>query len=121
MSHWVALAIAGGGGAACRYLVDGLVRARVGDAFPWGTLVVNVTGSFLIGLVAGAVARGGLPGGLGGVLAAGFCGAYTTFSTLVHDTWLLAGAGAYRRAVANMASLVLGAAAAAGGWAAAAL
>jgi len=62
------VAVAGGIGAAARYLVEAAFAARVGDEYPWGTLVVNVTGCFLAGLLSGPVLTTGLVGG------------YTTFS-----------------------------------------
>lgn len=71
------LAAAGGVGAACRLLVDGLVRASTRGHFPWGTTVVNVTGSFALGLLVGMA-----PGdNVRLVLGTGFLGGYTTFST----------------------------------------
>lgn len=71
------LAAAGGVGAACRLLVDGLVRARTRGHFPWGTTVVNLTGSFALGLLV-AMATGD---DLRLVLGTGCLGGYTTFST----------------------------------------
>ena len=62
------VAVAGGVGAAARYLVETAVTKRTGDAWPWGTFVVNVTGCFAAGLLAGPVLTTGLVGG------------YTTFS-----------------------------------------
>ena len=73
-------AACGGLGAAARYLVDiGIARAT-GSRFPWGVMVINVTGSLLLGLVVGM-----LPGAAF-VLGAGFLGGYTTFSTAMLDT-----------------------------------
>lgn len=115
---WAAVAVAGAAGAACRYVVDYAVTARAGGLFPWGTLVVNVTGAVLIGLIAGAVANLGTPGTTKVVAAAGFCGAFTTFSTLVHETWQLIDDRAYGRAAANLASLALSLPAVAAGWSA---
>jgi fluoride exporter len=118
---WVAVALAGGAGAASRYAVDWLVTSRGPGGYPWGTLIVNVSGSLLIGLVAGAVAHHGAPGAFGTVAAAGFCGAYTTFSTLVYEAWRLAEARAYLQAAAHLASLLVGWLAAGVGWMATAL
>jgi fluoride exporter len=115
---WLAVAAAGAAGAVCRYLVDYAVTASSGGLFPWGTLAVNVTGATLIGLTAGLVTNLGAPSTLKTVAGAGFCGAYTTFSTLVHETWRLIEDRAYTHAAANLASLVLGLPAAALGWAA---
>lgn len=114
---WVGVALAGAAGAACRYVVDYLVTARSGSDYPWGTLVVNVSGALLLGIVAGVVAHHGAPDGAHTVIGGGFCGAYTTFSTLVHETWRLVEERAWGHAVANLASLLVGVAAAAVGWA----
>jgi CrcB protein len=100
-------------GAISRYLVDGWVSAATGGGFPWGTLVVNVTGSFVLGLLfAASVERGVLPAEIRAPVLVGFIGAYTTFSTLTLETWRLVEAGSYVLAVANIGgSLVLGLAA----------
>ena len=98
----VLLALAGGLGAAARFAVDGVVRARRPGDFPWGTLVVNVTGSFLLGLLTGLVLAGaGDAWRL--LLGTGFCGGFTTFSTAAVDTVRLARRGALRAAAANLA------------------
>lgn len=97
-------------GAISRYLVDGWVSAASGGGFPWGTLVVNVTGSFVLGLLfAASVERGVLPAEIRAPVLVGFIGAYTTFSTFTLETWRLVEAGSYVLAVANIGgSLVLG-------------
>ncbi len=82
----VAVALAGGAGAAARFVVDGLVRARWSPRFPLATVVVNVSGSFLVGLVAGAVLARSVGATWQVVAAAGFCGGYTTFSTAMAET-----------------------------------
>lgn len=79
-------ALAGGVGAACRLLVDGAVSAlltRRGGrpVLPWGTLAVNLSGSLLIGVVAGLLAGGMLSDVMRWGLAVGLLGGYTTFST----------------------------------------
>jgi CrcB protein len=112
----VTLVLVGAGGffgAISRYLVDGWVSATTGGGFPWGTLVVNVSGSFVLGLLfAASVERGVLPAEIRAPVLVGFIGAYTTFSTLTLETWRLVEAGSYLIAVANIAgSLVLGLAA----------
>ena len=83
------LAVLAGGflGGVARFGLSGLVAARVGELFPWGTLVVNVTGAFLIGIFAG------LSGSLGPLardfLTVGFCGGYTTVSSFALQTLAL--------------------------------
>jgi CrcB protein len=100
-------------GAISRYLVDGWVSGSTGGGFPWGTLVVNVTGSFVLGLLfAASVERGLLPAEIRAPVLIGFIGAYTTFSTLTLETWRLVEDGSYILAIANMGgSFALGLAA----------
>ncbi len=78
---WVWVALAGGLGAVCRVAVDRWVSVRVVSALPWGTWTVNVSGSFAAGVVAGLAASGLVGPDLRTVVAGGFLGAYTTFST----------------------------------------
>jgi CrcB protein len=68
-------------GAPLRYLVDRFIQARYDTVFPWGTLSVNLTGSFLLGALAGSV-----PGPWLALLGTGFCGALTTYSTFGYET-----------------------------------
>lgn len=82
----VLLSLAGGLGAVCRLVVDGAVRARWGRGFPYGTLVINVGGSLLLGLLSGLVLFHGVPTAWRSVLGTGFCGGYTTFSTASFET-----------------------------------
>jgi CrcB protein len=105
----VLVALAAGVGALARYLVDLAVQRHVRSGLPWGTLVVNVTGSFALGLVAGSVS-----GDAAAVLGAGFCGGYTTLSTLAWESLALAEEGSTGAAALNVVgSTVLGLAAAA--------
>ena len=105
----LAVAAAGGLGAAARYLVDVGVGRRVGGAFPWGILVVNVSGSLLLGALTGLALHAAWLWQLG----AGLLGGYTTFSTVAVETWLLAEAGDRRAAWGNALGSVLGCVAAA--------
>jgi CrcB protein len=83
----VLLVAAGGAlGAVLRYLLDGAVRRRFGPRFPWGTLLVNVTGSALLGVLTGWALGGGAPDALRLLAGVGLCGALTTFSTFGYDT-----------------------------------
>lgn len=81
---WVALA--GGLGAVARFVVDGLVRTKVSASFPLGTVLINVSGSFLLGLVTGLVLARAAPDALRLVVGTGFLGGYTTFSTASFET-----------------------------------
>lgn len=79
------IAIAGGIGAVSRFIADGLVRTLFGRAFPWGTVIINVTGSFLLGIVTGVAAHGH-PLDLTLIVGTGFCGGFTSFSTASFET-----------------------------------
>ncbi|MCW3045049.1 MAG: CrcB protein [Actinobacteria bacterium] len=119
---WAGFVVAGAVGAPARYLLDDAISSRTQGVFPWGTLAINVSGSFLLGLLTGLALFHGLPATPRLILGTGFCGAYTTFSTFTYETVRLAEEGAVNEALRNaLASLVLGAAAAAAGLAAAAL
>ena len=110
---WVALGAAIG--APLRYLTDRFVTARVDSRLPWGTFTVNVTGSLILGLVAGAGLAGDAPWQL--ILGTGFCGALTTYSTFAWETVRLAGRRAHLVALVNAAgSVVAGTAAATAGF-----
>lgn len=82
------LLVAAGGaiGAALRYLAGAWLAALLGPGFPWGTFFVNVTGSFLIGMILVLVEGGALPAGARLFLAVGIMGGYTTFSTYSYET-----------------------------------
>ena len=87
MSVVAGVALGGAVGSLSRYGVDRVIEQRHGSVFPWSTFVVNVTGCFVVGfLVAAVVDRGNAPDWLRGALVVGFCGGYTTFSTLAHET-----------------------------------
>lgn len=108
---WVALGAAVG--APLRYVVDRVVQARHDSAFPWGTLTVNISGSFILGLLLA------LPSGpaLTAVLGTGFCGALTTYSTFSYETLRLAQGRAHLLAGLNiLISVVAGLGAAYSGW-----
>ena len=112
----LAVALAAGVGAACRYLLDEVVSHRTEGAFPYGTFSVNVTGSFLLALVVGLGVRHHLGGDAVAVLGAGFAGGYTTLSTWAWESLELAREGAARVALGNVAlSLAAGLLAAAAG------
>jgi len=101
------IAVSGAAGAVTRYLVDVFVADRVGTAFPWGTLVVNVSGSFVLGLLfALATERGVLPADVRLPIMVGFLGAYTTFSTLMLESSRLIESGAVALALGNLVGSV---------------
>jgi CrcB protein len=111
---WVGVAVLGGIGALARWALDGLVSTWWGRQFPLGTLVVNLTGAFLLGLLVGAGVQGRI------LLLAGTAtlGSYTTFSTWMLESHRLGEDGERRLAAANLAgSLAAGLLATLAGWA----
>ncbi|MBF4631091.1 CrcB family protein [Clavibacter michiganensis subsp. phaseoli] len=108
------ICLAGGIGSALRLLLDGVIRGRLGAAYPWGTTVINVTGSLGLGLLTGAAARAGLPHDLLLILGGGLMGGYTTFSTASLETVRLAQAGRVGAALANGVGMLVVCVAAAG-------
>jgi CrcB protein len=98
---WVAFVLAAAAGAVLRYLDDGALSARAPGPFPWGTFVVNVSGSLLLGVLAGLSLYHAFPQSPRVVLGTGFCGAYTTFSTFTVDTVRLLEEGNLRDALRN--------------------
>ncbi len=80
------VALGGAIGSAARYLVGVFIGNHFGPDFPWGTFIVNVSGSFLIGVVVAFVGGGILPAEARPFLAVGVLGGYTTFSTYSHET-----------------------------------
>ncbi|KRC46741.1 chromosome condensation protein CrcB [Leifsonia sp. Root227] len=108
------VAVAGGLGAVARLVLDGVLRSRIVVSFPLGTTVINVTGSFLLGLVTGLAIANGLPAEWRAVIGTGFLGGYTTFSTASYETVRLAQQRRYRAAAFNAFGMMLLALAAAG-------
>ncbi|GHH70130.1 fluoride efflux transporter FluC [Promicromonospora soli] len=108
MIELLVVAVGGGVGAAARFMVDGEIRARHSGGFPWGTFVVNVVGSFLIGVFStlfftlthyGVAAEDARM--LRFALTTGLCGGFTTFSTATVESIRLAQSGRMRLALAN--------------------
>lgn len=112
------VALAGGAGAAARFVVDGLVRSRARTALPLGTIFINVSGSLLMGILAGLVMAHQAPESLQLILGTGFLGGYTTFSTASLETVRLVQSGrtglALLNGVGTMAACVGAAAAGVG-------
>jgi CrcB protein len=103
------LVLAGAGGALLRYELELHVRRRFGPSFPFGILLINVSGSFALGLLVGLAEHHGVRVGVVTVMGTGLFGAYTTFSTFSYDTLGLAGRARPGAAWTNVgASLALG-------------
>lgn len=116
MSLAIAVTLAAGLGAMARYLVDQVVQHQHDRAFPWGTFLINVSGTFLLGLTTALAAHHGLPGYPTAVIGIGFCGGFTTWSTYCWETLALAETGSVGPASLNIVgSLLAGFAAAAAG------
>ena len=102
----VLIALGGAIGSVTRYWIGSWVQTAAGSAFPWGTLVVNVSGSLLLAFVVRLVDGGAVPIELKGFLTIGFCGAYTTFSTFSYETTNLFQNGQPARAAFYVAASV---------------
>jgi CrcB protein len=113
----LAVALAAALGAASRYVLDQVVQHQHDQTFPWGTFVINVTGSFVLGLATGLSMHHGLPSDATTIVGVGFAGGYTTWSTYMWESLALAQAGALAEAAVNvLGSLVVGLTAAAAGF-----
>jgi CrcB protein len=103
------VALGGAFGCAARYLAGAWIVSRLGAGFPWGTFFVNVTGSFLIGVVLVFAEGGALPAGARLFLAIGLLGGYTTFSTFSYETLRLMADGDVVAALLNaLGQLLIG-------------
>lgn len=97
------VAVGGAAGALARYLIGGWIAGRMGISFPWGTTFINVTGSFLLGLL-GVLAYERLlvPPETLTLLGVGFLGSYTTFSTWQYETFRLLENGSWPYGLVNL-------------------
>jgi CrcB protein len=103
---YLAISIGAVLGANARFLFGGWIAERFGTTFPLGTLVINVTGSLLIGVVVTLSTERLVPGWFRPMLAIGFLGSYTTFSTFSYETLSLVQDGAWGAAALNVAASV---------------
>jgi CrcB protein len=101
------LAVAGAIGALARYLVDAFVIRRAVRGLPAATLVINVTGSFVLGVLTGLVLYHALAATPKIILGTGFCGAYTTFSTFAYEVVRLTEEREHRAAALTLALSVV--------------
>ncbi|MBW8804618.1 MAG: CrcB protein [Catenulispora sp. 13_1_20CM_3_70_7] len=116
MIRLLLVSAAAAAGAPARYLLDKAIVARRASVLPVGTMVINVSGAFVLGVLTGLAAHHGMPKSVLVVFGTGFCGAYTTFSTFSYETMRLVEDGSIGEAAANVVvSLAAGMAAAAAG------
>ena len=117
MREIIYITLAGGMGALGRYYMTGLVHRLLGHGFPYGTLVVNLVGSFLIGLVMQiSMSTDLVPRSLRLAFTLGFLGAFTTFSTFSYETlgyledslWLMAGINILTNVVSGIIAAFIG-------------
>ena len=115
----VAMVLIGGAiGAPLRYLADLLVQSRRDSVLPWGPFIVNMVGSLVLGVTAAIATGTTTPSWVLPLVATGFCGALTTFSTFGYETIRLLEEGSTLAAAANsLASLGVGLGACSGGYA----
>jgi CrcB protein len=103
MAKYVELIIGGSAGTVARYLLGGFVYSVFGASFPYGTMVINLLGCLLIGFLSTMAQEKFLLGSnVRVMLMLGFCGAFTTFSTLILETNNLVRDGEMMRAFANL-------------------
>ena len=104
MQTWFYVAVGGAIGACLRFGMTELLALMLGRNFPYGTLAVNVVGSFIMGLAFALISHGHvLESPMKPLLMVGILGALTTFSSFALDTVLLAQQGAYLKALLNTA------------------
>jgi CrcB protein len=110
MRTTLVIGAAGAIGAICRHQLESIVNRAWGDEFPWGTFIVNVSGSFVLGVLVGVFARRlGVPLWIQASATVGFLGAYTTFSTLELQVYRSMSTGHVLAGLANaVGSLIVG-------------
>ena len=105
MGIYIWVAIGGAIGTTARYFLSGVAARLIGETFPWGTLFINVTGSFIIGFFATLTGPNGrlyVGSTARQMVMTGICGGYTTFSSFSLQTLNLASDGEWFRASANI-------------------
>jgi CrcB protein len=110
MQLYLLIGLGGALGSMLRYFLNGVISNRLGETFPWGTLVINVTGSFLIGVIftlTGAGGRWFASPEIRFFLMTGICGGYTTFSSFSLQTLNLAQDGEWLQAGGNIVGSVV--------------
>ena len=108
MSRYLLVLVGGGVGALSRYVAASAIMTRFGGKFPLGTLVINVTGSFLIGFgMTMLTERFKLDPGWRLLLIVGFLGGYTTFSSFEWETYMAVRDGSFWTGILNVGSSVV--------------
>jgi CrcB protein len=103
MAKYVELIVGGSAGTVARYLLGGFVYSVLGASFPYGTMVINLLGCLLVGFLSTMAEEKFLFGSnVRVMLMIGFCGAFTTFSTLILETNNLVRCGEMLRAFINL-------------------
>jgi fluoride exporter len=95
------VSLAGAVGAVSRFALDDAIRRRIRSEFPWATVIINVSGSLLLGVVTGLILFRHDPADLKLVVGTGFCGGYTTFSTASFESVRLLQRRLYGAAIGN--------------------
>ena len=110
LQRYLLIAVGGAAGAMLRYWVGGEVAGKMGARFPWGTLVINLTACFVIGLVLEYLNHhAGVNPAWRFLIPIGFIGAYSTFSTFEYEIWMNVTTGAFWMALSYVVvSLVAG-------------
>lgn len=101
------IAVGGAAGALSRHWIGSMLQDAGGPGFPWGTLTINVAGSFALAAIARSIEILAAPPAWRGLLAIGFCGSFTTFSAFGYESVRLLQAGQYSRAALYIAGSVL--------------
>jgi CrcB protein len=107
MERFLLICLGGAVGTGARYLLSGWVLTTTGSTFPWGTLAVNVVGSFLIGIIMHlAMVTQAIPPTARIVLTTGIMGGFTTYSTFNYETLQFFQSGAVGRGIANIGLMI---------------
>ena len=106
---FIVIALCGGLGACLRYMLDALIRRWLAAPLPWGTILVNLSGSFALGAVTGLAAQQLLSAQWLAAVGTGLLGGYTTFSTASFETVRLLQSGRIAASFANAVGTLVGA------------
>lgn len=105
--NWLLVFLGAGVGGVVRFWLGGVIQQAAGSGFPWGTLTINVTGSFVLGFLYILLEGTAASAYWRVLLGIGFCGGYTTFSTFSYEAVRLMQSGEWNRATAYMTGSVV--------------